>query len=284
MSLRNIRKLLTVRWVAALVIASSSSTAGADSGLHFNIPAAAPKSDAAAEPAPGAAENDAAELPLPYRPWQGTSFGSPPAEPARDKPLPFARSPELRRRPYELTLAPALFLPTCGDGSIDGRGCASVALGSGVEAAVLYRAVPFFAIGGEGLWSGLGGAGGGALSAAGGSVRFFGVVGRAYFADTGRWDPYASLSIGHGRLELGTGSAGASGATSGWGGRVTGGLDYLVGSHFRFGPTVSLAQLLVWSELECSSGVCRERQLPYGRLLGFATLGLRLSASLGTVL
>lgn len=282
MSVRNFGKLLTLCTAGAALVIASSSTAPADTGLSPNIPAAPQKSDAAAplDPAGGAST----ELPLPYQPWQGASFGPPPRVPARDAPLPFARSPELRRRPYELTLAPAFFLPSCGDGSLDGQGCTSVALGSGVEAAVLYRIVPFFAVGGEGVWSGFGGAGHGALSAAGGGARFFGVVGRAYFADAGRWDPYASLSIGHGRLELGSGRDGASSATSGWGGRVTGGVDYWLGSHFRFGPTLGFAQLLVWSELECRGGTCRERPLPHGRLLGFATLGLRLSGSFGAVL
>jgi hypothetical protein len=265
--------------VAAFVIASSGSTARADTGPGSNIPGAAAKS----HPAPGGdlAPSAPDELPLPYQPWQGSSFGPPPTHSAivNDSPLPFARSPELRRRPYELTLSPSVFLPGCGDGSIDGRGCASVALGSGVEAALLYRVVPFFAVGVEGLLAGFGGAGHGALSSIGGDARFFGVVGRAYFADNGPWDPYASLSIGYGELEL----AGA-GTTSGWGGRIAGGIDYLLGSHLRVGPTLGFAHLLVWEEEQCQGGSCSERPLPYGRLLAFTTLGVRLSGSFGQAL
>jgi hypothetical protein len=177
-----------------------------------------------------------------------------------------------------------LFLPGCGDGSIDGRGCSTTGLGSGLEAAVLYRVVPFFAVGGEALFAGFGGVGHGALSRAGGGARFFGVVGRAYFADTGPWDPYASLSIGYGLLELGGDESTPHGATRGWGGRVAGGIDYVFSSHWRFGPTLGFAHLLAWSEEQCRGGVCTDQPLPYGRLLGFTTLGVRLSGSFGDAL
>lgn len=277
----------------ALAIASTNSSARADSALATNIPAPGAKSDEPPveppNPTPSAAPSGAlnavsGELPLPYEPWQGSSFGPPKPTAVPDRPLPFARSPELRRRPYEVTLAPALFLPGCGDGSIDGRGCSTTGLGSGLEAAALYRVVPFFAVGGEALFAGFGGVGHGALSTVGGGVRFFGVVGRAYFADTGPWDPYASLSVGYGVLELGGDGESPRGSTSGWGGRIAGGVDYVFSSHWRFGPTLGFAHLLAWSEQQCHGDVCEERPLPYGRLVGFTTLGVRLSGSFGAAL
>jgi hypothetical protein len=277
----------------ALAIVSTNSSARADSALASNIPSSGAKSDgqpvepesatSSAPPSPALSASPG-ELPLPYEPWQGTSFGPPRARAVPDRPLPFARSPELRRRPYEVTLAPGLFLPGCGDGSIDARGCSTTGLGSGIEAAALYRAVPFFAVGGEALFAGFGGMGHGALSSVGGGVRFFGVVGRAYFADTGPWDPYASLSIGYGVLELGGDGESPRGSTSGWGGRVAGGIDYVFSSHWRFGPTLGFAHLLAWSEEQCQGDVCTEQALPYGRLVGFTTFGVRLSGSFGAAL
>ena len=78
--------------------------------------------------------------------------------------------------------------------------------------------------------------------------------------------------------------AGERGATSGLGGRVSGGVDYVFGSHFRLGPTAGFAHWLAWSESRCSGSICRDQRLSYGRLLGFATLGLRLTASFGDAL
>lgn len=260
---------------------TSSSKLRADHGRPPIIPDGAQKTDApAATATTGSAHG---ELPLPYDPWQGESFAAPLPPARRERPLPLARALELRRRPWELSVAPALFLPSCGDGSLDGRGCTSVSVGAGMEAALLYRVIPFFGFGAEAVLSGFGGQGHGALSSAGGGAQFGALVARAYFAEQDRWDPYASLSVGYGSLEL-RAPDGSRGSTSGWGGRVAGGLDYLAGSHFRFGPTLGFAQFIVWSERDCSGDVCRERPLPYGRLLGFATFGLRVSASWGKVL
>ena len=155
--------------------------------------------------------------------------------------------------------------------------------GSGVDLALLYRVGPFFAFGAEGLLSGFGGSGHGALSGAGGGARFFGVVGRVYFADEGAWDPYLALTLGAGALDL-RGTEDARESTTGLGGRVAGGVDYLLGSRLRLGPTASFAHWLAWSEQRCSDDVCRAEPASYGRLLGFATLGVRVTASFGDVL
>jgi hypothetical protein len=173
-------------------------------------------------------------------------------------------------------------LPSCGAGSIDDRGCLTVRAGGGIDASLLYRLSPFFAVGVEGVASGFGGADAGALGAGGGRARFGGVVGRLYFADSGTWDPYAALTLGVGTLTLpGNDELQARVATSGMGGRVAGGIDYLLGSHFRLGPTASFAHWIAWSEQQCAGNVCRDQSPRYGRLLGFATLGLRLTGSFG---
>jgi hypothetical protein len=272
----------------SLVIAASSATAWADPGASANIPNRAsnsgpnPEKDRAFAPA---------ELPLPYEPWQGRGFRPPRVLPATELPPPLARPRQLARRPFELSAALSAFLPNCGSGSIDDRACLTLAPGSGVDGALLYRVGPYFAVGAEGAWSGFGARGHGALSSAGGGGRFFGVAGRVYFADDGVWDPYVALTLGGGSLKLDGAAAGATGeagpasiATSGFGGRVAGGVDYVFGSHFRLGPSVSFARWVTWGERRCSGGVCSESRAEYGRVLGFASLGFRATASFGDVL
>jgi hypothetical protein len=147
---------------------------------------------------------------------------------------------------------------------------------------MLYRANPYFALGGEVALSGFGGHGHGPFSRTGGDARFLGVLGRLYFADDGAWDPYLALTLGAGKLTLKGDET--SGSTTGFGARVAGGVDYLFGSHFRIGPAASFAHWLSWSEERCGPAFCSNERPLYGRLLGFATLGLRFTASLGEVL
>lgn len=229
------------------------------------------------------------ELPAPYEPWQAAGPLPPSAAPARELPPPLARPREQARRPVELGVAFAAFLPSCGSGSIDDRACLTLSAGSGVDAALLYRVSPFFAFGVEGALSGFGN-GHGALSSAGGSARFFGVTGRVYFADAGSWDPYLALTLGIGVLNLRVPSASESAtpeakiATTGLGARVAGGVDYSLSSHLRLGPSVSFSRWVAYDDASCEGGVCREQGALYGHVLGFATLGLRLTGSFGDAL
>jgi hypothetical protein len=199
-------------------------------------------------------------------------------------PPPLPRAPALPRRPFELTASLAAFLPSCGSGAIDDRGCLSVSPGSGVDFALLYRVGPFFAVGGEGALSGFAARGSGALSTTGGAARFFGVAGRLYFADEGPWDPYVALTLGAGTLKLRANDDAAQISTTGLGARVAGGVDYAFGSHLRLGPTASFAHWATWTEQQCHANVCRDQPASYGRLLGFATLGFRVTGSFGDVL
>lgn len=267
-------RLCTAAFALVIVIASSTATASADPGEAANIPAPA----AISEEAPPA------ELPLPYESWAGTGFGPPKPLPPADRPLPLARPRQLPRRPLELSASLATFLPNCGSGSIDDRACLTVGPGAGLEGALLYRAVPFFAFGLEGAWSGFGGGGRGALSGAGGGARFLGAAGRVYFADEGRWDPYVALTLGFGALELAGTDQRARVSTSGFGGRVAGGVDVVLGSHLRIGPSVSFTRFIAWSEQQCQADVCGHGPALYGRVIGFATLGLHATASFGDVL
>jgi hypothetical protein len=265
---------------SALSIATSAVTALADTGRAPNIPAAEERT--AAE---GSGAADEAELPLPYEPWDGARLAPPKSPLVADLPPPLARAPRAPRRPLELTAALAAFLPSCGSGSVDDRACLTVQPGSGVDASLLYRASPFFAVGAEAALSGFRSSGAGPLSSAGGGARFFGVAGRVYFADEGSWDPYVALTLGVGSLTLrGDVPGEASVSTRGFGARVAGGLDYVMGAHFRVGPTVSFSRWLAWSEQQCEQSICGPAPAIYGRVLGFATLGVRVTASFGDVL
>lgn len=190
----------------------------------------------------------------------------------------------MARRPFEITAAAAAFLPSCSAGSIDDRGCLTLRPGAGLDLSLIYRVSPFFGVGAEGVFSGFGGEGSGALSGAGGSAGYFGVVGRVYFADSGNWDPYAALSLGVGKLRLNENEGLEAEATSGLGARVSGGVDYLLGSHLRIGPSAGFAHWLAFSEERCRGAVCRAEPSAFGRLLGFATLGVRVSGSFGDAL
>lgn len=150
--------------------------------------------------------------------------------------------------------------------------------------ALLYRVGPFFAFGAEGALSGFAAPAHGLLSGAGGGARFFGVVGRVYFADQGAWDPYVALTLGAGTLALRGAPSAPRESTSGLGARVAGGVDYVASSHWRVGPTASFAHWLAWSEASCSGNICQNEPAAYGRLLGFATLGVRVTGSFGDVL
>jgi hypothetical protein len=274
-----------VLWPAVCAFAiASSSAANADPRAAANIPAAEQEfATAAPEGAPPAAQNVTDNLPLPYEAWRGTGPQPPTAPASVDSPPPLGRPREVPRRPLELSASLAAFLPSCGSGSVDDRGCLTVARGSGVEVALLYRVGPFFAVGAEGAVSGFATRGRGALSRAGGGARFFGVAGRVYFADQGVWDPYVALTLGAGSLQLaGVGDARVS--TTGLGARVAGGVDFALGSRFRLGPSASFAHWVAWREERCSVGVCRDQPAVHGRLLGFATLGFRVTGSFGDVL
>lgn len=274
--------------VLASLIMSWSATSRADRPGEPNIPGSEQKNVAAATDVDSAPPSSTPrELPPPYAPWQGTGFGPPGASAAVDLPTPLARPRQQARRKFEVAAALALFLPNCGSGSIDDRGCLTVGAGAGADLTLLYRVSPFFAVGAQGVLSGFGAAAEASISSStsGGGSRFLGVVGRVYFADDGAWDPYVALTLGAGTLDLRGQEPGATRrSTTGFGGRVEAGIDYAFGSHFRLGPTASFAHWVAWSERSCKDNICREAPALFGKLVGFASFGLRVTGSFGDVL
>jgi hypothetical protein len=250
------RRAVSLLLVGALVTATEARAATVDPQASPNIP----------------------EVPeilvLPYAP--ASSPGAPrPVVDSADLPPPLARAPEYWRRPFELGLGLGIFLPSCGCGSIDARDCQTTAPGSGLDVALLYRVTPHFAAGAEGIVSRYRAPDSGPLSGGGGRTRFLGAALRLYFAEDGAWDPYLALTLGVGTLALGSSLQQSS--TTGFGGRVEAGIDYALSRRFRLGPAGSLARWWSPSSSACGDGFCD----PYGKPLGFATLGLRLTASFG---
>lgn len=266
---------------AMVLMASFGSTALADPLPAPNIPSGSHED----VESPAIGEDLPPPLPRPYDAWRGVGYRPAPPVSAPEAPLPLPRPPELGRRPFEMSASAAAFLPSCAAGSIDDRGCSTVGPGAGLDVALLYRVGPFFAAGIDGAFSGFGGRGQAALAGAGGSARFVGVVGRVYFADSGSWDPYVSLTLGYGALTLArmTGERRRD-VAGGFGARVGGGVDFLPSSRLRLGPTLGFTHFVVWREQGCAADICSDQPLAYGRLLGFATLGLRLTASFGEAL
>lgn len=267
--------LVRLGLLMTLALTTASSTAGADQPASPIIPEESQKS------APS-------ELAPPYEAWPGTRYTTAGARRDRVLPSPLARPRELPRRPLEAALGGSAFLPSCSAGSLDDRGCVTLEPGGGFEGALLYRVGPFFAAGAEAALSRFGRRGRGVLSQAGGGGGFAGVVGRVYFAERGEWDPYVSLALGYGGLRLNEDDDGAGAPrqanSSGFGARVAGGVDFLLGSRLRLGPTLGFAHFIAWSEQHCSGALCRDGRASYGRLLGFATLGLRATVSFGDAL
>lgn len=284
-----LRLCTKARPLVIAAVLSSSATASADPGGAQNIPVSSANSPKVASVASGGAQegdpySKESELPLPYESWSGTGLRPPPSRTDR-LPPPLARARQLPRRPLELTTALGVFLPNCGSGSIDDRACTTVSPGTGLDLAVLYRVTPYFAFGAEAALSGFRTTGGGLASSDGGGARFFGVAGRVYFAEDGVWDPYVALTLGGGSVSLRDGGElGEKAWTSGFGGRVAGGIDYVLGSHLRIGPSASFARWVAWQEERCAGTICRDEPAAYGRVLGFATLGFRVTASFGDVL
>lgn len=233
----------------------------------------------------GEATSEAGELSLPYSPYRGEALPVRPHAPA-DVPPPLGRARELPRRPFELGASFGVSLPSCEPGSIDDRRCATLGTGRGFDVSVLYRVSPYFAVGGELTFGSFELSRTDADAAQRSSGRFLGTLGRVYFAESGMWDPYLGLTLGVGSLEARATELDPSlrERASGFGARISGGVDFLLGTHLRLGPSVAFAHWISWQEERCSGAVCRSEALSYGRLAGFASAGLRLTGSFGPTL
>jgi hypothetical protein len=175
-------------------------------------------------------------------------------------------------------------LPTCRDGRHAGR-CTALAPALAAGVAALHRPVPYFAYGG-----GLSVAQANGATTEGrvtGELVAGGAIGRAYFYESGVFDPYLELELGYGsfRTALARGS-GAREQASAFGpmARVGGGMDFVVMPALELGGVVAFRHLLLERGAVCEAGACRGSEVPSGAMLGALVVGLRATLVLGAPL
>jgi hypothetical protein len=180
--------------------------------------------------------------PAPYRAWQSPKPHAPPPPIVQDlPPAPELLPPEYARRPFELT-PELLFSPaSCADGTLTDTRCAGLTAGPGWGGTLLWRASPYFAMGGAmasvgfafhpspntGLWH---------TSASG---LFLGLLGRVYFADHGPVEPYLELGFGGGSVTTSAREASDvqyAETAAGSAVRVGGAVEFFLSRRVRLGP------------------------------------------------
>lgn len=255
-------------------------------------PPAAPTPPPAAAPAPPAGSAAPAPPRSPYRPWTGTRYAPPPPGPELPPPpLPAPPPPEYARRPIELIPELGLSLPVCASGSVSNQNCNGVRLGGGGGFQVLWRFIPYFAWGGgveiEGFRyrppSSLG------LTSTSSAAVFLGLLGRAYFLDSGPFDPYLQLGLGGGALGTSFDQNGASYQETGAGPalQIGGGLDFFLSRRVKLGPSITWTRVFVDKLRRCGPNSSDCVDVPtdqQGELNGFVTLYARLTILLGNEL
>jgi hypothetical protein len=201
-------------------------------------------------------------------------------------PAPLDDPPERGRRWFELGPELGVGVPHCKrDG---GAGCASLAAGPELGLVALMRPIPYLAFGVEGrrVAFDIGSADGNGATHA--SALFAGLVGRLYFLETDRLDPYLDLALGAGSLALSAddhGSAVHETVNFSLAARSAIGLDLLPNSWLRFGAFFSVLRYFPSSVVHCEAAACGSIAPSAGLLaVGATTLGIRVSAALGELL
>lgn len=159
--------------------------------------------------------------------------------------------------------------------------------GGGGGFQVLWRFIPYFAWGGgfeiEGFRyqppSSL------HLSNTSSAAVFLGLLGRAYFLESGPLDPYLQLGLGGGALGTSADQNGVSYQETGAGPaiQIGGGIDFFLSRRIKLGPSLSWTRVFVDKLRRCESSsncvdVPTDQQ---GELNGFVTLYARLTILLG---
>lgn len=201
-------------------------------------------------------------------------------------PAPELPAPEYARRPFELTSELLLGFPSCTEGSSDNQRCDGLSAGPGLGVSALWRPSPYFAFGGTFSASGFvwrpEPSSGLAEASAGG--QFFGLLGRVYFYDHGRVEPYLELGLGSGSLGTSAREAGAQyrERASGVALYTGGGLEFYLSRHVRLGPAFDWTRFRVQRLERCGEARCidlNETNSRHGT--GFSSVSVRLSVLLG---
>ncbi|HEY3496441.1 MAG TPA: outer membrane beta-barrel protein [Polyangiaceae bacterium] len=212
-------------------------------------------------------------------PWSGRV---PPPPPLEVESSALTRAPERSRRPVEVVPEATLSLSSCSDGAGRER-CEALGPGLGGGATALYRVSPYFGFGGGvsfvrsgGRISGVGGLRGEALGV--------GVVGRVYLLEAGDLDPYLELGLGWGSLRTTLDATGGSEVLDSVVGptlRAGGGIDYVLGDHFRVGIAAGLSALVLGRGSHCDPGFCGRTTGMSGAMSGALVTSLRVTWQVG---
>lgn len=226
-------------------------------------------------------------------PYEGSSFAPPPPLAVDERPAPLAERVELPRRAVELIPRLALSLPHCEAGEASSDRCSGVGGGMGLTLTALWRVTPWFA------W-------GGALSVVGfenepeqaeyrdaqAGAALLALVGRVYFMDEGRLDPYLELGVGGAALgtqqeepELAGGRARYDETSAGPAVRAALGLDIHLTRALRVGPSLGVTRVFVDKVRRCrgGGGHCHDHTTSQrGHLDSYLELGANLTIQLGS--
>jgi hypothetical protein len=201
-------------------------------------------------------------------------------------PPPELPPPEYPRRPFELSAELLAGLPSCAVGSTDNQRCESAAVGPGFGATALYRPSPYFALGGtlSALNFAFRPAPGSGLSQGSADGHFWGLLGRVYFFDHGRVEPY--LELGVGSAALGTSARELDSEyreeSAGLAFRVGGALEFYLGRQVRLGAAYDWTSFNARRVRRCGQASCVDLDdASYGHGSGFSGVSLRLSVLLG---
>jgi hypothetical protein len=255
-------------------------------------PAPPPSVSPAPEPAAPVAPPPGQPPPAPYGSWNSARpYPAPPTATPPPPPLPLVAPPEYARRSVELVPALILASPACTNGTLSNARCDGMGGGIGAGFAALWRVSPYFAFGGTldiiafnfdppaqtGLTEPA------ALGA------FVGLLGRVYFMDRGRVEPYLELGLGGGLVA--TSARERSGSTYGEsaaGGavRLGAGVEFFLNQRLKLGPAIDWTRFGTDTVRRCrpNSDCVDLPASDYAHGTGFLSISARLTILLGQAL
>jgi hypothetical protein len=194
----------------------------------------------------------------------------------------------------ELVPELGLALPTCAAGTDSDDRCEGVAGGGAVGFSAFWRVSPHFAWGGGFAiaafryeapeWA--------ELEDTQAGAAWIGLLGRFYLLDEGSFDPYLQLGLGGAALgTTGTVTAGPNAdqtyeeTGAGPALQLGGGIDFILSSRLKLGPSLSYTRVFVDKIRRCragSGGECEDvSKDDAGHLNAFLTVGARLTIMVG---
>jgi hypothetical protein len=247
-------------------------------------PSADPVAPSATYPAPQPAPVSTAEAPAAY---------PAPGPPPLPFPPPPVAPPQYARRSVELIPHLGVALPHCQAGDTSSARCSGVSGGLDLGFSALWRMSPYFAAGGTlHLVPLRNEPSDPALRDADAFAGFLGLVGRVYFLDDGRLEPYIQLGLGGALLGTAARVEAVDGTSQEWTEtgagpalQVGAGLDFILTRGLRLGPSVTYTRAFVDKIRRCpvdDDAACADvSKESDGYLDAFLTFGARLTILVG---